>query len=171
MTQTSTSEINLSNIPSRHRSRWTNSELNNLHNEYEMKQLTVQEIAKLHKRSLHGILNKLEEENLIESSWENARGWSFQNALLKTKQNLVDNREREEEEEEEDDVSVEGDDLNDEDYVPEEEEEEEEEDLEDDEEEFDAYSLKQKVKNLEEQIATIYGLLEKVLPRNLKINR
>lgn len=61
--------------PQRHRNKWGNAEVNRLHNEYELKRLTVQEIAALHKRTIYSIMYKLEEEGLISSSkWEEARG-------------------------------------------------------------------------------------------------
>jgi DNA-binding PadR family transcriptional regulator len=155
-------------MPTRHRAKWTVPELNNLHNEYEIKELTVQQIAVLHNRTIHGILNKLQSEGLIDSSWENARGWVNPSEVptisLKPALQLAEEEEDEEEEEEEDSVAE--DDPDDEDYVPEEEEEDDEEPEE--EEDFDPYSMKQKVEFLEKQIANIYSLLEKYLPAQKK---
>ena len=41
--------------------KWSMSEINRLHNEYELKGFSVDEIAKLHKRSSSAILYKLQE--------------------------------------------------------------------------------------------------------------
>jgi hypothetical protein len=56
---------------------WSSNELNRLHSEYEMKEMSVYEIASLHKRGVHAILHKLAEESLISSDWKDARGWDF----------------------------------------------------------------------------------------------
>lgn len=55
--------------------KWNVAELNRLHNEYELKELDVYQIAELHNRGIGGILHKLAEEGLISSSWNDARGW------------------------------------------------------------------------------------------------
>jgi cobalamin biosynthesis protein CobT len=68
--------------PKRHYNRWNSDELKNLHKEYNLRELTVQEIAKLHRRSVFSILNKLQNENLIDSKWTNARGWKWDNSDL-----------------------------------------------------------------------------------------
>lgn len=138
-------------MPKRHRARWTASELNRLHNEYEMKELTVQEIADLHGRTVYGVMSKLQAEGLIDSSWNNARGWVFQNQSQSTKQS-ISLQPALQFDQDDDDESVEQDDPEDDDYVPDEEEEEEDDDAEDDEEEFDPYSMKQKVAFLEQQV-------------------
>ena len=41
--------------------KWSMNEINLLHNQYELKGLSIDEIAKLHKRSSTGILFKLQE--------------------------------------------------------------------------------------------------------------
>lgn len=63
-------------MPARRNFKWSMNEINRLYNEYELKQLTVQEIAFLHARTNYGILNKLCEEGLINLSWSDARGWT-----------------------------------------------------------------------------------------------
>jgi hypothetical protein len=55
--------------------KWNMNEINRLHNEYEIKELDVNDIAKLHKRSVGGILYKLAEEGIISETWDDARGW------------------------------------------------------------------------------------------------
>jgi hypothetical protein len=61
----------------RHRFPWAMNEINRLHNEYEIKQLTIQQIAQLHERSVYAILNKLQDEEIIDKSWKGVRGWSW----------------------------------------------------------------------------------------------
>ena len=58
--------------------KWTINELISLQREYELLELTVQEIAEKHQRSETAILYKLESEGLIES-WNNARGFVSSN--------------------------------------------------------------------------------------------
>ena len=150
-------------MPKRHRARWTASELNRLHNEYEMKELTVQEIADLHGRTVYGVMSKLQAEGLIDSSWNNARGWVFQSQSQSPKQSLS-LQPALQFEQDDDAESVEQDDPEDEDYVPEDEEEEDDAE-DDDEEEFDPYSMKQKVAFLEQQITNIFSFLQKQFPK------
>jgi hypothetical protein len=64
-------------MTTRHNKRWGNYEINQLHNEYEIKKLIVKEIAKIHKRTEYAILNKLAKENLISPTWKDARGWTY----------------------------------------------------------------------------------------------
>lgn len=58
----------------RHRFPWGVNEINRLHNEYEIKELTVRQIAKLHNRTYKAILHRLEIERLILPDWSDARG-------------------------------------------------------------------------------------------------
>jgi hypothetical protein len=51
------------------------NEVNRLHNEYEIKQLPILQIAKLHKRGQYAILHKLSSEGLIHETWNDVRGW------------------------------------------------------------------------------------------------
>jgi len=53
------------------------NEINRLHNEYEIKELTIQQIAQLHDRTIYAILNKLQDEEIIDKSWKGVRGWSW----------------------------------------------------------------------------------------------
>jgi len=54
--------------------KWGMREINSLHNEYEIKELTIRQIAKLHNRTYLSILHRLKDEGLIES-YEYARGY------------------------------------------------------------------------------------------------
>lgn len=59
----------------RHFNKWSMNEINRLHNEYEIKELTIRQIAKLHGRTYLSILHKLTSEGLISENWESARGF------------------------------------------------------------------------------------------------
>ena len=58
----------------RHRFPWSVNEINRLYNEYEIKELTIRQIAKLHDRTYKAILFRLQLEGLILSDWSDARG-------------------------------------------------------------------------------------------------
>jgi DNA-binding PadR family transcriptional regulator len=58
----------------RHYKKWNMNEINRLHNEYEIKELTIRQIAKLHNRTYLSILYKLASEGLISENWSEARG-------------------------------------------------------------------------------------------------
>ena len=153
--------------PKRHRNRWTVSELNNLHSEYEMKELTVQEIASIHGRTMYGIMNKLQSEGLIDSM-DNARGWVFQSSEQNQSFSLQPAIQFDDDCDDDEDCEQD-DDPNDEDYVP---EDDEDMDVEDedasepvDDEDFDPYSIKQKVVFLEKQINNIYSFLQTAFPK------
>jgi hypothetical protein len=62
-------------MPSRHNKKWTTNEVENLHREYELLEMSVQEIADSHERTCFSILHKLEKEGIIER-WEDGRGWT-----------------------------------------------------------------------------------------------
>lgn len=59
----------------RYRQPWGSSEVNRLFNEYELQQLPILSIAKLHQRGEHAILHRLAKEGLILESWADVRGW------------------------------------------------------------------------------------------------
>ena len=58
----------------RHRKKWTTSEELDLQREYELLELTVQEIAEIHKRTEEAIMCKLQKEGYIDT-WLDARGY------------------------------------------------------------------------------------------------
>lgn len=60
----------------RYRQPWGSSEVNRLYREYELQQLPILNIAKLHQRGEHAILHRLAKEGLILESWSDVRGWS-----------------------------------------------------------------------------------------------
>ena len=57
--------MSLEELIRRNRYKWSVNEVLNLQREYELQELTIQEIALLHKRSVFSILNKLEKEHII----------------------------------------------------------------------------------------------------------
>lgn len=65
----------------RYRYPWSMNEVNRLHNEYEIKQLPILQIAKLHERGQFAILHKLSSEGLINESWNDVRGWKNLNDI------------------------------------------------------------------------------------------
>lgn len=62
-------------ICKRHYFKWNIKELISLQREYELLELSVQKIAKLHQRSVKSILCRLEQENFI-SNWNEAKGFN-----------------------------------------------------------------------------------------------
>jgi len=58
----------------RNRYKWNVNEILSLQREYELYELTIQEIALLHKRSVFSILHKLEKEQIIVN-FNDARGY------------------------------------------------------------------------------------------------
>ena len=160
------------NNPNRHNKKWLNTEINSLHNDYELKKYTVSQIAEKHERTVFSILNKLAEEGLINSSWNDARGWNHSsNQPTKCNEsiinNTVENEDLEDDPEDYEDETEdyeEEDDPNDEDYVPEHEDEDEDDDDEDDDEgedKEDILIIKQKLNFLEKKIENIYKYLRK----------
>jgi hypothetical protein len=58
----------------RNRYKWSVNEILSLQREYELQELTIQEIAFLHRRSAFAILHKLEKEQII-NNFNEARGY------------------------------------------------------------------------------------------------
>lgn len=61
----------------RYRQPWNAGEVNRLWNEYEIKQLPILQIAKLHKRGEYAILHKLASEGAILETWSDVKGWAL----------------------------------------------------------------------------------------------
>lgn len=79
----------------RNRYKWRVNEILSLQREYELQELTIQEIALLHKRSVFSILHKLEKEQFIHN-FNEARGYDQVNFW---DDEYEENEEEEEEEE------------------------------------------------------------------------
>jgi len=171
--------------PSRHRARWGVPEINRLHSEYEMKELTVYQIAALHNRTVTAILSKLQSEELIDPTWQNARGWADSNEYVLSPSSqsqsqksfsVFDELMASEDEEEEDDPNDGDYEPQDEDEADDEDEEEEEEDdsndgdydPQDEEEDDDnIYDLRLKVQKLERQMTNLYNFIKD----NMKVSQ
>uniref|UniRef100_A0A6C0F4G9 Uncharacterized protein n=1 Tax=viral metagenome TaxID=1070528 RepID=A0A6C0F4G9_9ZZZZ len=75
--------IYIMSSPKRHRFAWSHNELERLNREYENHELSVQEIAILHGRSVSSIFSKLKSEGLIKKL-EEARGWDDYSNKIQT---------------------------------------------------------------------------------------
>jgi hypothetical protein len=137
---------------SRQGNKWTINEMLSLQREYELLELSVQQIAEKHQRSEASILYKLESEGLIDS-WNNARG--FDSVNYQKNVSCIN------EDELDDEVIVGGDDDDDEDYQFEENEDEyEDEDITDD--ESDVEKLTERVWSLETSVSEISSMVKNI---------
>ena len=138
--------------------KWTINELISLQREYELLELTVQEIAEKHQRSETAILYKLESEGLIDS-WNSARGFvseDYQNSVSSNKEQV--NYDEAEDVEE----CCGGDD--DEEYQFVEEAESDDDDISDDESDVEklterVWSLETSVSEISSMVKSIYSML------------
>ena len=136
----------------RHGNRWTINEILSLQREYELLELTIQEIAYKHQRSIRAILCKLEVEGFI-GSWDDARGFNS-----KEYQDICSGAI------DEDESVAEFDDENDDDYADEAEDEDEQDDdtLSVDDKESDVDKLTERVWNLETSVKDIGSMVSKM---------
>ena len=131
--------------------KWTINELISLQREYELLELTVQQIADKHQRSETAILYKLESEGLIDS-WNSARGFvseDYQNSVSSNKEQV---------EAEDVEECCGGDD--DEDYQFVEEAESDDDDISDDESEVE--KLTERVWSLETSVGEISSIVKNI---------
>lgn len=148
--------------------KWTINELISSQREYELLELTVQEISANHQRSETAILYKLESEGLIDS-WNTARGFvseDYQNSVSFISKGVVDY-----EEDVEDEKEVGGDD-DDEEYQLDEDAESLD-DISDDESEVEklaerVWSLETSVSEISSMVKNIFGLLSDKKSSNKK---
>jgi hypothetical protein len=61
-------------LPYRHNFRWNINELLSLQREYELLEMSIQDIADKHERTVDAILYRLQQEGFIET-WVDARGY------------------------------------------------------------------------------------------------
>ena len=136
--------------------KWTINELLSLQREYELLELTVQQIAEKHERSETAILYKLDSEGLIDS-WNDARGFNsedYQNDVNKESSSNL-----------EEDQEFGGDDDDDEDYQFEDhDQDKDDDDISDDESEVDklterVWSLETSVSEISSMVKNIYSIL------------
>ena len=143
--------------------KWTINELISLQREYELLELTVQEIAEKHQRTETAILYKLESEGLIES-WNNARGFvsdDYQNSVNSANNEQVDYDESQDVEEQ---VGGDDDDDDDEEYQFVEDAESDDDEISDDESEVEklterVWSLETSVSEISSMVKNIYSML------------
>ena len=164
-------------LPQRHNFKWNITELLSLQREYQLLEMTIQDISERHGRTIPSILYRLQQEGFIET-WIDARGYQ---EFSKTQKYLVGSLDSGEKllfvvgaviEDDEDDLDsdyVE----EDEEYIVDDEEEEEEddsdyEDVSEEEEDDSKYekknisSLSQRVWNLETAVTDIRNMVEKL---------
>ncbi len=149
---------NTMSLPHRHNFKWNINELLSLQREYELLEMSIQDIAVKHERTEDAILYRLQQEGFIES-WIDARGYQEYSKKfdylvggLDSGVNAYDYGE--------DVVNTETDDgVNDSDY------EEEEEDSEDYETDKNISSLNQRVWSLETAVTDIKDMIGTLLTR------
>lgn len=130
--------------PTRHCLRWNINEVLRLQREYELLEMCVSDIAKLHNRSVNSIINKLVSEKMVEN-YGDARGYSFPSS----NDDVLDN----------DSDSDDGDDDKDEDYIYEEDDNEEGDEDEDEEEDEEEDEVKALNKRLQRRICQLEGII------------
>jgi hypothetical protein len=150
---------------SRQGNKWTINEILSLQREYELLELSVQQIAEKHQRSETSILYKLDSEGLIDS-WNNARGFDsvkYQNnetSYNETK-DQVGGYNDDDNDDNDDDNDDDDDNNNDDDYQFEENEDEyEDEDITDD--ESDVEKLTERVWSLETSVGEISSMVKNI---------
>jgi hypothetical protein len=166
----------MSSPPQRHNFKWNINELLSLQREYQLLEMTIQDISDKHGRTVVSVLYKLQQEGFIET-WIDARGYQEFSKTQKYLVGSLDSGEKllfvvgsviEDEDEDEDSDS---------DYVEEELEEDEdldsdyvEEELEEDEDELDdeensISSLNQRVWGLETAVNDIKSMIGTLLSK------
>jgi len=132
--------------------KWTVNELISLEREYELLELTVQQIAEKHQRSENSILYKLESEGLIDT-WNNARGFNskdFQKSVSTNEESLDDNDNEDEQAggDDDDEYQFVEDDLSDDDNISD--------------DESDVEKLTERVWSLETSVGEISSMVKNI---------
>ena len=122
--------------------KWSIPELITLQREYELLELTVDEIAQRHKRTVFAILARLESEGLI-TVWATARGYMESNIPV-----CGEDESDEEADDDDDEVYKSGD---------------SDEDADDDDVESDVNKLSDRVWNLETSVNEIGGIVKQMM--------
>jgi hypothetical protein len=151
----------MNSLPQRHNFKWNINELLSLQREYELLEMSIQDISAKHGRTVVSILYKLQQEGFIET-WVDARGYQ---EFSKTQSYLVGSLDCEESvshnnNDSDSDYEEELDD--DEDYV---EDEDEDEFIDVDENDENISSLNQRVWSLETAVNDIKGVIGSLLSR------
>ena len=151
---------NTMSLPNRHNFKWNVNELIAFQREYELLEMTIQDIAAKHERTVDAILYRLCQEGFIES-WVDARGYQEYSKnfdyLVGSLDSGVNAYDYGEDAETDDDVNE-----KDSDYVEEEDDEEEEED---DEDYDNISSLNQRVWSLETAVSDIKDMIGTLISR------
>ena len=132
----------MSTYNARSGNKWSIPELITLQREYELLELTVDEIAQRHKRTVFAILARLESEGII-TVWATARGYMESNIPVCG----------------DDESDEEADDDDDEDYKS----GDSDEDADDDDVESDVNKLSDRVWNLETSVNEIGGIVKQMM--------
>lgn len=157
-------------LPYRHNFKWNINEILSLQREYDLLEMTIQDISDKHERTIVAILYRLQQEKIIES-WIDARGYQefskTQNYLvgsLDSGVNAYDYVEDVDNNETDDD-----DDYKDSDYEETEEdvttEVEDEDDEGEDDEDDNISALSQRVWGLETAVSDIKGMIGTLLSK------
>ena len=119
-------QLLLNGTPKRHCAKWSYSEVDKLHREFEIKQYTVEKIALKHERTPNAILFKLKSEGLLEKEeTDDDEDDESDNEDSETEDDDTEDDDDEDYEDDDDDEDYEEESEDDESYVDEEEEEEE----------------------------------------------
>lgn len=151
-------------MPYRHNFKWNVNELLSLQREYELLEMTIQDIANKHERSIDAILFRLQKEGFIET-WIDARGYQEYSKTLPYLAGSLDSGINSYDYDYDEDVT--DDDLaNDKDSDYEEENEfSQDKDEDDEDDEYDIYNVNQRIWGLENAIKDIKCVINKLLSR------
>jgi hypothetical protein len=145
---------------SRRGNRWTVNECLQLQREFELLNLSIDEIADRHKRTPSAIMNKLDREGLADYNvlYSNYHDLNSHIPTQTTNKYVPDEHDADDDDDDEDDEESE---QEDQDYIPEDEEEDEEENPWDAEEEEDDDDIKAHVMRLEKQVMALTEMFMK----------
>jgi hypothetical protein len=149
----------MNSLPQRHNFKWNINELLSLQREYELLEMSIQDISAKHGRTVVSILYRLQQEGFIET-WVDARGYQ---EFSKTQSYLVGSLDCEEsvsQNNNDSDSDYEEELDDDEDYV-----EDEDEFIDVDEDDENISSLNQRVWSLETAVSDIKGMIGTLLSR------
>ena len=149
-------------MPYRHNFKWNVNELLSLQREYELLEMTIQDIANKHERSIDAVLFRLQKEGFIET-WIDARGYQEYSKTLPYLAGSLDssiNAYDYDEDVTDDDLANDKDsDYEEENEISEDDENYEHED------EYDIYNVNQRIWGLENAIKDIKCVINKLLSR------
>jgi chemotaxis protein histidine kinase CheA len=141
--------------------KWTVNECLRLQREFELLNLSVEEIALLHQRSPYAIMYKLDAEDIADFNE------LYQQTYPNQEASAVDGEESDAEKEEDEESEAEESEADESEADAEEEQESEEES---DEEDYDRYNMKQQVRILTKQLSNLTAVVYKFVtgPNSVK---